>query len=609
MDELGDRRMVEMSARTAATAERGPDFGLTKFLDPLPVPPVLRPRGRDAELAVRAITIRRRLHGRLPETVLWAYDGHFPGPTIEVDRDRMLRVSWTNDITGTMPLVAVRVPAAPAGTPPAELPSNNPGYPRNPDGSPADGAAHIDGVPEIPGWLVTHLHGADANGGSDGWAHNAVLRGHSHLAEYPNRQPGANLWYHDHAMAITRWNVHVGLFGAYRIRDELELPDDRDIPLLICDRNLDTDPAGNLTGRLLFKVDAIGTALVPFIGPFTLVNGVIWPHMEVERDSYRFRLANTSNARFYRLNLINEDGGSENAAVRVIGTDGGLLPRPVPLPDTGLVLAPAERADLVIDFDGFSGRSLRLTNTADNAALEPDLMQFRVRGRPGRDDFDLPDVLPAEPIRVAHVPDEHDQVWIALVPPGTAGMAHPEMWELQELHDDIPPVPAENIIQVTDPRAGRTRTFRQVASLFDDTVSIFIKHNGIVEWNFIHFGGPAHPMHIHLVQFQILARRGFTPDFDLALGGTASPATGFTDIPLEEYEHGRKDTTVVGSGEWVSVLGRFGESTGQFMYHCHILDHEDEGMMRPFVVHPAEVAEFHPHRGGHGHESYRGDAG
>ncbi|GAB2675890.1 multicopper oxidase domain-containing protein [Saccharopolyspora gloriosae] len=606
--------MAELSARPAV-AERvdgGPTFGLTKFLDPLPVPPVRRPRGRGAELEVRAVTTRRRLHGQLPETVLWAYDGHFPGPTIEVERNQRLRVSWTNDVTGTMPLVAVRVPLAPAGTPPAELSSNNPGYPRNADGSPADGAAHIEGVPDVPAWLVTHLHGADANGGSDGWAHNAVLRGHSQLAEYPNRQPAASLWYHDHGMAITRWNVHAGLFGAYRIRDEREralgLPDDHDIPLLICDRNLDTDTDGDLTGQLLFKVDAIGTALVPFIGPFTLVNGVIWPHLDVDRDTYRFRLANTSNARFYRLNLINEDGGSENDAVRVIGTDGGLLPRPVPLPEAGLVLAPAERVDLAIDFgrDDFRGRALRLTNTEPNAALEPDIVQFRVRGRPDRGATRLPESLPAEPLRLAHVPDEHDQVWIALVPPGTAGMAHPQMWELRELDGDIPPLPAENLIQVTDPRTGRTRTFQQVASLFDDTVSIFVKHDSTVEWNFIHFGGPAHPMHIHLVQFQVAARRGFTPDFDVALGGTTTPAAGFTDIPLEQHERGRKDTIAVAAGEWVSVLGRFGESTGQFMYHCHILDHEDEGMMRPFVVHPAEVADFHPHRGGHGHESYRG---
>ncbi|GAA3357961.1 multicopper oxidase family protein [Saccharopolyspora gregorii] len=605
--------MVEISTRPSVAEFRGPTFGLTKFLDPLPVPPVLRPtaHGCDADLTIRAITARARLHGELPETVLWTYDGHFPGPTIEVRRDRMLRVAWTNEITGTMPLTAVRVPQPPAGTPPEELPANRPGYPRNPDGSPADGAAFVDGVAELPAWLVTHLHGADANAGSDGWAHNAVLRGHSQLTEHPNRQAAAALWYHDHAMAVTRWNVHAGLFGAYLLRDDREralgLPDgEREVPLLICDRNLDTDAAGELTGRLLFKVPAIGTAMIPFTGPFTLVNGMIWPHLEVDAAAYRFRVVNTSNARFYRLNLVGEDGEPANAVVRQIGTDGGLLPRPVPLPADGLVLAPAERADLVVDFGRVRGR-LRLTNTAADAALEPDVMQFRVRGGRAQDTSRLPDVLSAGPERIAHLPGEHDQVWVGLVPPGTGGEAHPQLWELRELAaHEVPPLPAAGVVQVTDPRTGRTRTFRQVASLFDDTVSVFIAHDAVVEWNFISFGGPPHPMHVHLVQFRIQARRRFTADFDVALGGTRSPADGFTDVPLEDFERGRKDTAVVGGGEWVSVLARFGASTGQFMYHCHILDHEDEGMMRPFVVHPPEVARFHPHPGSHPHEPYRG---
>ncbi|MFR9727909.1 multicopper oxidase domain-containing protein [Saccharopolyspora sp. MS10] len=606
--------MGEISTRTAAEDVGGPTFGLEKFLDPLPLPPVLRPRGGFPVLEVRATTIRERLHGRLPKTVLWAYDGYFPGPTIEVGRGRRLRVAWTNDLVGTMPLVAVRVPQPAPGTPPADSPLNRPGYPRHPDGSPAEGAALIEGVAEIPPWLVTHLHGADANAGSDGWAHNAVLPGHSQLAEYPNRQPAAGLWYHDHAMAVTRWNVHAGLFGSYWIREEAEralgLPGgEREIPLVICDRNLDTDLDGNLTGRLLFKVGAVGDALVPFSGPLTLVNGRIWPHLEVEPEAYRFRVVNTSNSRFYRLALVDADGDSENALVHQIGTDAGLLPRPAPLPADGLVLAPAERADLVVDFGAHRvrGRSLRLTNTAADAPPEPDVLEFRVQDRAGSGGFRLPRALPSEPVRFAHLPGEHDQVWVALVPPGTAGMAHPRLWELRELDPgEVPPLPEEGVVQVTDPRTARTRTFHRVAELFDDTVSVFIEHGGLVEWNFISFGGPAHPMHIHLVRFQVLARRAFAPDFDLGTGGTRSPAAGFTEVPLEPFELGPKDTAVVHGGEWVSVLGRFGESTGQFMYHCHILDHEDEGMMRPFVVHPEEVARFHPHRGGHGPGSYRG---
>lgn len=603
--------MAEIAAASTGSLNAGPTFGLTKFLDPLQVPPVRRARSYrgSAEMAVRAVRTRVRLHSELPDTTMFSYEGHFPGPTIEVRRGERLRVAWVNDIEGTMPLVAVRTPFQP-DAPPEEVSSNNPGYPRNPDGTPADGAAIIDGVSEIPGWLVTHLHGADVAGGSDGWAHNASLRGNSQLAEYLNRQPATALWYHDHAMAITRWNVHAGLLGMYLLRDgeedELDLPArEFEVPLIISDRNLDVDDQGALTGQLLFKVDYIGAALIPFRGPFTLVNGTIWPHLEVEARWYRFRLLNASNARFYRLVLVDEGGGARNEAVRQIGTDGGLLPASVPLPENGLVLAPAERADLLIDFGRpeLRGRRLRLANTAGNAPLEPDLMEFRVEDRRRRDRFVLPGKLAAPRPGARHLPDERAQVWIGLVPPGTAGDAHPQMWDLRELTDpgEIPgALPAEGILQLTDPATGRVRTFQRAASLFDDTVSVFLKQNHEVAWNFISFGAPRHPMHIHLVQFLVSFRRGFTPDFDLGLGGTRTPAQDFADIPLEGYELGWKDMITVDAGEWVRIVGRFGESTGEYMFHCHILDHEDEGMMRPFVVHPAEIARFHTHRGRHG---------
>lgn len=138
-----------------------------------------------------------------------------------------------------------------------------------------------------------------------------------------------------------------------------------------------------------------------------------------------------------------------------------------------------------------------------------------------------------------------------------------------------------------------------------------IDHGRWAIWNLIHLGGPAHPIHIHMVQFQLLSRRKFVRaaqsnvlGFDLAKGATTTPLEVAGDgRPIEQYEEGWKDTFQVQAGEWVSVAGHFTGATGQFMYHCHILDHEDEGMMRPFVVHPPEVARFHIHQGGghHGH--------
>jgi FtsP/CotA-like multicopper oxidase with cupredoxin domain len=606
---LGASDAVSEKARAGAP---GPHFGLTKFADPLRIPPVVRPHpcGQLVDVTVRMRCTQVRMHSQLAPTTVWAFDGHFPGPTFEVRRQQRLRVSWTNDIHGAYPIVAVRVPLS-------QAPSNSPGY------DPAS-AEVIDGVADLPAWVVVHLHGARTGGGNDGWPHNAVLRNDSQLAEYPNDQPAAALWYHDHAMNITRWNVMTGLAGMYIIRDDEEdalcLPRGRhELPLLISDRNFDTDQAGNLTGQLLYKVAvAPGTnATIPFSGPFTLVNGVIWPHLDVQACWYRFRVLNISNTRFYQLDLIDEHGRSQRHAVHQIGTDGGLLPEPTPLPAAGLILTPSERADLLVDFSQFRGQRLRLTNTAANAAPEPDVMQFRVSEQHTHDRFVLPPTISTSYYRVQHgttLPSDHDHKWVALVPPGTSGDAHPQMWELAEITDpaQIPTPPpgrtaVDGIIQIKD-AAGTVRTFQRVATDFDDTTTFFIDYDRWAIWSFVHVAGPSHPMHIHLTQFQALTRDSYdTQGFNIDEGGTTlvptpTPITYQQPAVLEEHEKGWKDVIRVDSGELVSVAGQFSGATGNFVYHCHILDHEDEGMMRPFVVMPAQVMRFeHPASGG-GHQ-------
>ncbi len=602
---------------TMAAAPDGPHFGLAKFRDPLRIPPLIRPHSwwHQDEITINMTTARVRLHSQLPATTVWAYEGQFPGPTIEVRGGQRLRVAWRNDIGGTIPLVAVRGPIA-------DAPANVPGGYRDATGALLPGFEVVEGVADLPAWTVVHLHGALTNAGNDGWAHNATLAGHAQLTEYPNDQQATTLWYHDHAMAVTRFTVHAGLAGVYLVRDEeedgLDLPGgDREVPLVLSDRNLDTDPAtGALTGQLLFKVPyAPSGATIPFTGPFNLVNGVIWPHLDVDARWYRFRVLNAANARFFRLNLVDENGTVRNDAVRIIGTDGGLLPAPAPLPVGGLVLAPSERADVLVDFSRFTGGRLRLTNTnvPVGGAVEPDLMEFRVENRTRHDPFTLPERLSESYVRLEHgttVPD-HDHLFVALVPPGSAGEAHPQMWELREITDpaEVPTsFPAEGIVQLTDPGDGQVRTFRRVATLFDDTTTFFIDHGRWAVWNLVHLGGPAHPIHIHMSQFQLLSRRAFpvvqgaVPGFDVAVGGTTQPlAVPGAGTPLAPHEEGWKDVFQVLPGEWLAVAGQFAGATGEFMYHCHILDHEDEGMMRPFVVHPPEVARFHVHPGaGHG---------
>ncbi|MFL6127314.1 multicopper oxidase family protein, partial [Actinophytocola sp.] len=570
----------------------GPNYGLTKFLDPLRIPPVLRPHSwwHQEDITVNLARAGVRLHSQLPVTTVWAYEGQFPGPTIEVRSGKKLRVAWSNDIEGTIPLVAVTAPPQEA---------NKPGS-RDANGNPWPAIA---GVADLPAWTVVHLHGALTNGGNDGWAHNATLRKRAQLTEYPNEQQSTTLWYHDHAMAVTRFNVHAGLAGMYIVRDDEEdglgLPAmDHEIPLIITDRNLDTDPeTGALNGQLLFKPAEVAPGVViPFTGPFTLVNGVIWPHLDVDARWYRFRVLNASNSRFYRLNLVDEDGNPQNDAVRIIGTDGGLLPAPAPVPVArqtpvstpgGLVLAPAERVDLLIDFSRFKGQRPRLTNGNPGQGVEPDVMEFRVENRDRHESFVLPAKLSESYVRLAHgttVPEDHDHVFAALVPPGSAGEAHPQIWELAEITDtdEVPTqFPAEGVLQVTDPANGAVRTFRRVATIFDDTTTFFLDHGRWAVWNFLHFGGPTHPMHIHMAQFQLLTRRQFpltagaVTGFDVAVGGTTAPvAVPGAGRAIEQYEEGWKDTFQVQAGEWITVAGHFAGATGEFMYHCHILDHE-----------------------------------
>lgn len=199
-------------------------------------------------------------------------------------------------------------------------------------------------VADLPAWIVTHLHGAVTGGGNDGWTENGVPRGDAQLSEYPNDQPATALWYHDHVLNVTRWTVFAGLAGMYLVRDEeeeaLNLPSGKhEIPLVLADRNFELGGDGQPTGELLYKVPSLpfpdpesGESItIPFTGPYTLVNGVVWPHLEVEPRWYRFRLLNGASARTFDLVLLDETGQPVRGAIKQIGSDGGLLPRAVPV--------------------------------------------------------------------------------------------------------------------------------------------------------------------------------------------------------------------------------------------------------------------------------------
>jgi o-aminophenol oxidase len=572
---------------------------LTPFLDQLRIPPIARIKRANgvSHLTIEMRTALVRLHSQLPPTRVWAYDGHLPGPTIEVNRGEKLRVTWQNKLTGALPLTVVEVPNVTLTPAIWDQPGLSGYRPR------AD-------VAKLTPWPVVHLHGALTGSGNDGWPENVLQPGAAQLSEYPNDQPATVLFYHDHAMGVTRWSVMAGLSGMYVIRDpeekSLRLPSGPyEVPLMLADRNLQTDADGHLTGGLLHKTTIIHTdpllQMRAFTGPFTTVNGVIWPYHDVEPRWYRFRVVNASNTRQYRLALVGEDGKPVPAGtVYQIGTDSGLLPQPLPIGD-GITLAAAERADLLVDFAAFRGQRLRLVNTNPNPAPGPwpQVMEFRVCSQRVHDPFVLPRRLSRDFVRLveSRMPDATERL-VVLTPMGP-GQAL--CWEMEKTAAPSGKLPVDGIVQIQE-KDGTVTTYRRTAADFYDPVRFFARTNSWERWRFLHVAssGWAHPMHIHATSFQILSREtydvsGFTtftaPDGSIGCG-TKTPVKWTGTGTVAPEEEGWKDTVRANAGELVTVTGYFGNTSGKFVYHCHMLEHEDMGMMRQFVILPGQLQDL-----------------
>ena len=572
---------------------------LEPFRDPLRIPPVLRPSG-DGITEVRLVSAQIRLHSQLPATPMWTYEGHYPGPTIEVWRNQKIRIAWQNQLEGTTPVRAVYTPSV--GAFPGLANASNPGR----DDQPLR--------PEIAGltpWITTHLHGGHQHAFADGLPDCGVTPGYAQLAEYGNDGAPAHLFYHDHAMPVTAINCMAGLMGHYIItdpsEDQLGLPRGQyDIPLALSDVNFDTDAQGRLDGHLLQKRVQLSPSVpgqLPlafhFLGPYNMVNGVVFPHLEVEATAYRFRLLNSALGKFYSLVVVDEATGNPvNGVMKVIGTDLGLLDRPKTI-DQSLSLGPAERADIVIDFSAFPGKRLRLVNTVAGvpagvpvpAAVVPfpEVMQFRVAAQP-RTPYALPQKLSPDfqKITAADIPADATERFVLLT---LSKMLMPELLELQEVPADTPA--GDGIVRITPP-GGSERAFQVVASRYEDTTTFFSAAGSFQKWTFVSAAPPGvpivHPMHIHMMDFQILSRNAADASgYDPATQQTSTPITAQGPLPIAPEESGTKDTVSVSFNTMVTVVGRLASQTGKFMYHCHILNHEDDGMMRPHTIMPPSV--------------------
>jgi len=581
---------------------------LAPFVDALPLPPRLIASERDGRLTVRIRAGEHRFHRDLPVSRIWGFEGMVPGLTIEAERGRPVTVEWRNELEGPFPVVdtVAPEPADADGVPVQCLPGLS-------DGKPGRDAAGLTGH------TVVHLHGGLTPAVYDGWAENLFAPGQPDVFHYPMNQRAALLWYHDHVMGITKLDVYAGLAGLWTVRDDRErdlgLPEGPpfEVPLLIQDRNFDLDEQGRLTGRLLHKTDPDVMEAFP---PFTVVNGKVWPVLEVRPATYRFRVLNGSNARTYRLVLL-RDRAPELERITQIGTDHGLLRAPVAVPADGLVLAAADRADLLVDFSDLEpGTELTLLNTArapfdgssfpatdaehaadlDGLLPYPQVMRLRVSAgdvarrsipRTLATDYEspTPEVLAKAPRRA-----------IALIEREIDGETN--MLTMRELES----VDAEYtgpVVTVVDDE--ETTRYRVVAAHFEDTTTFFPMLGEYEVWQLINLTGDTHPIHLHLDPVQILARHPIRYDIpdagiserDLAATVRLERDPGDElDHAIADNERGLKDTIRVNPNEIVEIAVRFNSYSGRYMYHCHILEHEDRDMMRPFVTMAPELMPF-----------------
>jgi spore coat protein A, manganese oxidase len=541
---------------------------LTPYVNRLPVPSVLQPNAIANgvhQYTVQMTQFARQVHRDLPPTTLWGYNGTWPGPTIEARTGQPIDVKWVNNLPSTHLL--------------------EPAY---------DVTMHGADLNEPHSRSVVHLHGIKVLPESDGYpeawySSNWKQTGPfftSKVYHYPNDQPATNLWYHDHTLGITRLNVYTGLQGFYFIRDKVEaalnLPSGPyEIPLLLQDRMFNAD------GSLLYPTVFGGTHNVwipEFFGDVACVNGVAFPYLDVEPRKYRFRLLNGSNSRFYHLTLV-DAAGNAGPVFNQIGTDGGFLPAPVR--QTDLLMAPAERFDLILDFSGAEGKVFTLLNDAPapfpgGGQIDlPQIMQFRVTKRlSGRDTSSLP-------ARLAP---------ISLIPPSAAAQQRYIMLSEADRDSDGYPI----IGELGGSPLNATATNPTGGARWDDPVTE-TPHVGDTEiWNLVNITTDGHPIHVHLVQFQVLERRHMDLTHFMNTGRVR-----FTGAPIPPDPNERpawKDVVKAYSGldqngnvvgMVTRIIAKFDLPAGtkvrpgdrfRYVTHCHILEHEDNEMMRPYKV-------------------------
>ena len=584
---------------------------IPKFLTQLPILPVFKPKKcidknykcyHEYNVFIDKKELQILPYG-FPKTTVFVYGGltypntswfSSPGPTFEAVRNVPIHVNWINNIKDNhiLPVDYTLHWANP----------NKIKHDIDPEKTPFPPGVKLAQHP-VP--IVTHVHGAETDpifdGHPEAWITFNGLKGSQYKTsyyKYLNKQQSSTLWYHDHTIGITRLNVYAGLSGFYIIRDCSNILDDPkitpfpkgkyEISLIIQDKSFYED------GSLYFPTEGNNPDIHPywkpsFYGDTILVNGKTWPNLNVEQRAYRFRILNGSTERFYLLKM------SDNTSFLQIGTDGGYLPKPVRL--NSLLIVSGQRADIIIDFSDIPiNTKIILENLANELypiGQPPDkdttanIMQFTVKynSKYNNKNLNIPKILNKIPKLCPNMPKRR------LVFNFVSSSSDIRKTYITLLNGQRFTAPcSENVI------IGSTEIW-EIASL----------------------GAVTHTVHVHLVQFQLLNYQKFDVEAYkkdwLKLNPNLPLNRPTVNLPVDKYligeptlpksnELGWVDTIRTNLGEVTRILIRFaptccnsskvkiGENLFPFdptkepgyVWHCHMLSHEDNDMMRPFTV-------------------------
>jgi spore coat protein A, manganese oxidase len=634
-------------------------LSVPKYVTPLLIPPAMPRAGKVTvrgrknidyyEIAMRQFQ-QQILPAGMPITTVWGYGPktaqngpqifHAPSLTIEAKADTPVRIKWINELVDAngnyLPHLLPVDPTLHWANPPGGLAAR--------DTRPRFGSTPSSYTGPVP--TVPHVHGAvgvgdESDGYAEAWylpAANNIPAGYANVGtwydffkgkaaarygatwgpgfatfQYPNENRASTIWYHDHALGMTRLNVYAGPAGFYIVRggpsDNVRdarfgtaavLPGPAptfgsnpfgtfyEIPIAIQDRAFNTngslfypDSREFFDGATAFDPGFLpDTDLSPiwnpeFFGNMIMVNGNTWPFLQVEQRRYRFRFLNGCQSRFLILDFAQIPG----VEVWQIGNEGGFLAAPVNITaDLGnhLLMGLAERADLIVDFTHVSAGNYVLGNLGPDEPFgggEPDadfdvadpettgqILEFRVVPAIATDPTTPPAFLQLPPIAPLPAPvttrplalmEEMSTAWdgpaAAMLGNVNMGTAMHRMW--------MDPI-TEN------PGVGDTEV-----------------------WEFFNFTADAHPMHVHEVVFEVVDRQAIR--FEEHMGHVTDIQLVGTPRPPEAWESGFKDTVIAYPGEVTRIKARF-HTPGQFVWHCHIVEHEDNEMMRPYRIGPVQ---------------------